>query len=266
MAEPTASIQLIVFGQRNRDDIAGVLRDVAAAGFPAIEAGNLFQSYGEETALRLLAENNLRVSGAHFGYGDYADADRLGAHIAYAKALGLQNLMCSGVAGIKWGQKMEQSVAGYRESARLFNEVGRRLTGEGLIFNYHNHAWEFDDLGGVNGMEVLAEETDPAVVKFNMDVFWLYYGGQDPVAFIAKHAGRAGYYHFKDGRRITDADGKARPEFLELGRGDVDLKAAMAAARQAGAQWIVAEQDNTTLPPLESATISRRYMKEALGV
>jgi sugar phosphate isomerase/epimerase len=258
MPQPTASIQLIVFGQRNRDDIAGVLKDVATAGFPAIEAGNLFDSYGEETSRRLLAENGLRVSGAHFGYGDYSDPARLSRHIAYAKAIGLQNLMCSGVAG--------DGVEGYKQSAKVFNEVGKRLADEGLVFNYHNHAWEFNDLGGVNGMEILGAETDPALVKFNMDVFWIYYGGKDPVEFIAQHADRAGYFHFKDGRKIQDAEGKPRPEFLELGRGDVDLKAAMEAARKAGATWIVAEQDSTTLTALESATISRNYMRDALGV
>src|SRR5689334_13497641 len=113
MAQPTASIQLIVFGPRNRDNIAGVLKDVATAGFPAFEAGNLFAMYGEETIRRLLAENNLRVSGMHLGYRDYADTARLGQHIAYAKAIGLQNLMCSGVADGKTAE-------GYKQSARVF--------------------------------------------------------------------------------------------------------------------------------------------------
>lgn len=258
MTQPTASVQLIVFGKRNQDDIAGVLKEVATAGFPAIEAGNMFATYGEETTRRLLAENNLQLSGAHFGYGEYADSEKLDQHIAYAKAVGLKNLMCSGVADGK-------TADGYRLSAKVFNAVGKRLADEGLAFNYHNHDWEFNDLGGVTGMEILAQETDPAVVRFNLDVFWLFYAGQDPTAFIAQHANRAGYFHFKDGRE-KNVDGARRPEFLELGRGDVDLKAAYNAAMDAGATWIVAEQDSTALTPLEAVTISRKYLKEVLGV
>ncbi len=258
MTTPIASIQLIVFGSRNQTDIAGVLKEVAAAGFPAIEAGNMFLSFGEDTSRQLLAENNLQVSGAHFGYGDYADPAKVDAHIAYAKAIGIKNLMCSGVSDTK-------SVQGYKDSAKLFNAIGKRMAEEGLAFNYHNHAWEFDDLGGVNGMEILAEETDPALVKFNIDVFWLFYGEQDVVGFIEKHANRAGYFHFKDGRAKIDEEGKRRPEFLELGNGDVNLKAAYAAAIAAGAEWIVSEQDNTLLTALEAATISRNYLK-TLGV
>lgn len=257
MAEPTASIQLIVFGARNREDIAGVLGDVATAGYPAIEAGNMFQSYGEAETRRLLAENNLQVSGAHFGYGDYADPAKLDAHIAYCKAMGIKHLMCSGVADTK-------TVAGYKTSSRLFNEIGRRLKDEGLVFNYHNHAWEFEALEGrgVHGMQILAEETDPALVKFNIDVFWVHIGGESPVDFIHRHADRAGYFHFKDGRRKPDGS----LEFLELGRGEVDLKGSMAAARAVGAEWIVQEQDRTELPPLEAITISREYMRRELGV
>src|SRR5437660_1352133 len=73
---------------------------------------------------------------------------------------------------------------------------------------------------------------------------------------------RAGYFHFKDGNR--GADGK--PVFLELGRGYVDLKGSMQAAREVGAEWIVAEQDRTELPHLESVRISRDYLRRELGV
>ena len=70
------------------------------------------------------------------------------------------------------------------------------------------------------------------------------FGGEDPAAFIRQHANRAGYFHFKDGSRAPDG----KPIFLELGRGFTDLKASMAAAREAAAEWIVAEQDRTDLP------------------
>lgn len=255
MSDPQPSIQLIVFGERNRTDFPGVLRDVAQAGFPAIECGNLFQTLGEVEARNLLDSQKLRISGIHFGYAEYTDAAKLESHIAFCKAMGVRHLMCSGVADTK-------TVEGYRTSCRLFNEVGSRLKDEGLVFNYHNHAWEFEDLGGVNGMELISEGTDPDLVKFNIDVFWVFFGGRDPADFVRKHRQRAGYFHFKDGRK--GADGK--PIFLELGRGDVDLHSAIAAAREVGAEWIVAEQDKTELPHLESVSESRDYMRRDLGL
>ena len=257
MPESTASIQLIVFGQRNRDDIGGVLKDVATAGFPAFEAGNMFATFGEAETRRLLAENRLRLSGIHFGYGEYTDNEKLSADIAFAKAMGVRHMMCSGVSDTK-------TIQGYKDSCSLFNQIGARLRDEGLIFNYHNHAWEFDELEGkgVNGMQIIIDETDPALVKFNIDVFWVTFGGRNPVDFIKQHANSAGYFHFKDGNKGPDG----KPIFLELGRGYVDLKGSIRAAREAGAEWIVAEQDRTELPHLESVTITRDYMKQELGV
>lgn len=257
MPDPTAAIQLIVFGPRNKDDIEGVLHDVKEVGFPAFEAGDLFATYGEAETRKVLEETGLRVSGAHFGYGEYADPEKLSAHVATCKALGVTHMMCSGVADAK-------TVEGYRQSCRLFNDVGARLRDEGIAFNYHNHAWEFEELEGrgVTGMEIIAQETDPALVKFNIDVFWVKFGGQDPAEFIRRHRDRAGYFHFKDGERGPDG----KPVFLELGRGLVDLKSAMSAAREVGAEWIVAEQDRTDLPARESITISRNYMRNELGV
>jgi sugar phosphate isomerase/epimerase len=255
MSEPKASIQLIVFGERNKTDIAGVLKDVASAGFPAVEAGNMVAAYGEAETRRLLADNGLQVSGAHFGYGEYADREKLEANIAYCKAMGIKHMMCSGVAD-------RNSVEGYKTSCKLFNEIGGMLKNEGLVFNYHNHAWEFEDIGGTTGMEIISAETDPELVKFNIDVFWVAFGGKNPLDFIQEHANRAGYYHFKDGERTRDG----KPIFLELGHGMVNLIGCIQAAKRAGAEWIVAEQDRTELPHLESVTISRRYMRDELGV
>ncbi len=259
MSNPTPAIQLIVFGERNQTDLPGVLAEVKAAGFPAFEAGNLFAAFGEAQTRDILAETGLKVAGAHFGYGDFADPAKFEANLTYCTAVGTSNLMCSGVADSK-------TIEGYKASAKLFNEIGKIARDNGVAFNYHNHAWEFTDLGGTNGMEILASETDPELVKFNIDVFWVWYGNDDPVRFIGEHAARAGYFHFKDGKRRTDENGAVRPYFLELGRGDVDLKAAYGAAVAADATWITSEQDSTELTSLESATISRSFLRDSLGI
>src|SRR4029077_6499321 len=108
----------------------------------------------------------------------------------------------------------------------------------------------------------IARETDPALVKFCTDVYWVHVGGEDPVAFVRQHAERGVYYHFKDGRR--GADGK--PEFTELGRGEVDLKAAFEAALATNPEWIVYEQDRSAGSPTASVRTSRVFMRDQLGI
>jgi sugar phosphate isomerase/epimerase len=253
-----AGIQLIVYGQRNRDDVGGVLREVGQLGFAGAETGNLFRQEGDaEQVRRSFAEAGLALCGCHAGFAEYEIPEQLRENLAYLKALDSRYLMCSGVGDRKRG------LAAYRDASRRFNEVGKQCRDAGVVFCYHNHAWEFEDReGDTCGMDVLAAETDPALVKFCIDVYWVHIGGEDPAAFIRRHAERGAYYHFKDGGR--DADGK--PSFSELGRGEVDLKRALAAALETGPEWITYEQDRPTTTATESARASRAYMREELGI
>jgi sugar phosphate isomerase/epimerase len=82
------------------------------------------------------------------------------------------------------------------------------------------------------------------VVKFCLDVYWLACGGEDPAAFIRKHADRAAYFHFKDG--TFDAAAQKPLTFTELGRGQVDLKAATAAVREVAPEWVVTSRTGPT--------------------
>lgn len=253
-----AGIQVIIYGQRNRDDIAGVLKDVAEAGFAGAETGNLFRQEGDEARVRrMFAETGLELCGCHSGFGEFEDAAKLAENIAFLKALGGKYLMCSGVGDRKRG------LAAYHDACRVFNSVGQRCKDEGVVFCYHNHAWEFEDReGDVCGMDVISQETDPALVKFCLDVYWIYHGQADPVEFINAHKERGAYFHFKDG--VREPDGKAN--FLELGNGEVDLKAAYAAAVALNPEWVVYEQDRSAKEPGVSVRESREYMRSALGL
>ncbi len=259
MAKPDLAVQSIIFGDRINSDFNGVLEDISAAGYTAIEAGNLYAAHGKATVNDALAHNGVRIAGAHFGYNTYADDSLLKSALTFATDAGVQYMICSGVAD-------GSSVAGYKASAKRFNEVGKLLAEQGVRFNYHNHDWEFKDLGGSTGMDVLLQETDPDLVFLNIDVFWLWYAGQDPAEFIRRNANRSGYFHFKDGKRVVNEEGKRVPQFLELGSGDVDLKGAYAAVAETAAQWVVTEQDRTMLTPRESLSISRQYLRRALDL
>ncbi|MBM3459989.1 MAG: TIM barrel protein [Armatimonadetes bacterium] len=250
-------IQVIIYGQRNRDDIGGVLREVAALGYAGAETGNLFRQEGDPDAVRaLFQETGLALCGCHAGYGEFQDGERLAENLAFLQAMDSRYLMCSGVGDRSRG------LAAYREASRVFNEVGKRCRDAGVAFCYHNHAWEFEDReGDTCGMDVLAAETDPALVKFCLDVYWIYHGQDDPVRFIQAHADRAVYFHFKDGVRAADG----RAQFRELGCGEVDLKAAFAAASALQPAWIVYEQDRTDRTPTESSRVSREYLR-SLGI
>ncbi|MGQ9732181.1 MAG: sugar phosphate isomerase/epimerase family protein [Candidatus Zipacnadales bacterium] len=246
MSQPKLGLQLIVYGERPREDLQGVLTEVADAGYAGFEGGvGMFEKPGVKTLNALMAETGLAFTGVHSGYGEYTDLAKVAAHIENLKALGSQYLICSGVAP-------GEGLTPYEVAAETFNRVGAMCQEAGVVFCYHNHAWEFEAFEGVKGIHRLCELTNPELVKLCIDVYWVHIGKESPADFIRRYVNRAGYYHFKDG---------APGSFIELGQGEVDLPAATKAALEAGADWIVCEQDRTELEPKESITQSRAYLK-----
>lgn len=256
MSKPRVGLQLIIYGERGsgervREHLPGVLEEVAKAGYEGIEAGDIFRYVSVGEARTLLGETGLKLAGIHGGYADCVEERRLEENIAWLKEMGSRYLICSGVAP-------GEGIGPYREAAKTFNKAGAACRREGLVFCYHNHDWEFAAFGEKRGIHVLAEETDPALVKLCVDVYWVTMGGEKPGEFIARYRERAPYFHFKDGG--------PRGTFAELGRGQIDLPAAMRAALSCSPEWVVCEQDSTTIEPAQSITISRVYLKERLGV
>jgi sugar phosphate isomerase/epimerase len=244
-------LQLIVYGQRQNEDLAGVLAEVKEIGYDGAETGVQYPALGADAVIRAFSDAGLALTGIHTGYADMTDAAKVKDHIAFLKEAGSRFLICSGVAD-------NNALAGYEQSADTFNQVGQMCLDAGVTFCYHNHAWEFKPLeGGQQGIYTLIERTDPNLVKLNIDVFWVHIGGANPAEFIAKYSDRAGYYHFKDGAKTADGQ-----TFIELGQGEVDLVAAKDEALRHPLDWIVCEQDRSEKEPQVSIRESFDYLKD----
>ena len=151
------------------------------------------------------------------------------------------------------------------------NTVGRLCADEGLTFLYHNHDHEFRVHDGEVGFDLLLANTDPSIVKIELDVAWVTFGGGDPVAIIGKHPDRFPVLHMKDFAHLhpgsPTADGK-RDEavFAEVGTGVVNTAGVVDAARKAGVDWLVIEQDRmNTMGPMESLKTSFALLSEIVG-
>lgn len=247
-------IQPIIFGKRNGEDLPGVLADIQKAGYAGLEFG-MRDATPEETR-ELFSQYGLECTGYHSGYGGIDTLEKAQTTAKHLLGVGAKYLMCSGTAG--------RDKDGYLASCEVFNQVGKALADMGVHFCYHNHNWEFFDLGGgETGMDVLLANTDPAVVKLCPDLFWLACGGADPAAFLRLHAERAVYIHYKDG--TFDAATQQPLSFLELGRGQVDLVSATEAVKELNPEWVVTEQDKTEGDPAESIRVSAEYARNVLG-
>jgi sugar phosphate isomerase/epimerase len=257
-AKSRVGIQLIIFGKQPSTDLPSVLQAAHQAGYDGIEAGNLAGAHPVTELKRLLSDHHLVIAGAHAGFGDIQNRDRLKANVDYLNQMGSSYLMCSGVAP-------GDTIDAYYQSADVFNEAGAYCKHQGVTLCYHNHNWEFTQFptahGPVTAIHELCARTDPDSLKLCIDVFWVAVGGEDPAAVIHRYASRAAYFHFKDGLWDAGHPGKVT-RFLELGHGSVDLNSALQAALSVNPAWIVTEQDTPNDRPADvCATESRVYLK-----
>jgi sugar phosphate isomerase/epimerase len=140
----------------------------------------------------------------------------------------------------------------YRGWAERFNRAAQAAQAAGLRFAYHNHDFEFSRIDGQVPYDVLLAETDPALVAFEMDLFWVTKGGGDPLAYFASHPGRFALVHVKD----LDAGG----QMVAVGQGRIDFAALFARSAQAGIRHYFVEHDQPA-DPFASIQASLEYLR-----
>ena len=231
-------LQLYSLREETEKDFCATVEKVAKMGYTGVE----FAGYGglKPAALaQLLKDNGLAAYGTHFGALPKTDAE-LDAQIEMNLALGNPYLVCP------WHDMKNRDDA--LQLAEIMNETAAKLKPHGLRLGYHNHAHEFAKDGDDVLMDVLMENTEKEIFA-EFDVFWVAYAGYDPVEYIRRYAGRQPLMHLKE----LVADRKAN---VELGTGILDFAAIIPAGQQAGTEHFIIEQEEYTLPPLESCKAS----------
>jgi sugar phosphate isomerase/epimerase len=258
-------IQMWTVKSEAEKDLEGTLRKLYALGFREIE----FAGYYGKTAAEI--GNLLKIIGltpvsTHAGADDIvAKPDQI---IADAKTLGLKYIICSSPmssaakAKLDWGKKMDALDPGdWKLNATLFNKFGKQVKESGLTFGYHNHHVEFKKFGDKTAFDTLFGETDPALVKIELDVGWAVAASADPIAILNKYKGRVVALHVKDIGKLDPDPHKATT--TAVGEGTIDWKKVIGTARDNGVKHYFYEQEEPfTRPILESAKMSADYLSK----
>ncbi len=139
-----------------------------------------------------------------------------------------------------WIPEEERTPDGYRALADLLNERGEQTKKAGVMLGYHNHEFEFDEVDGEAGYDILLERTQADLVTMELDFFWAAEANVDPIALFEKAPGRFTSCHIKDRAR----DG----EMVSVGDGVIAFKDILPAAAQAGIERFYVEHDNPADP------------------
>ena len=138
--------------------------------------------------------------------------------------------------------------------------AGATMAAAGQVLTYHNHAHEFALVQGKTLLDTIYDSTNPAHLQGEIDTYWVQAGGGDPVAWCKKLAGRLPLLHMKD--YAVTPEGK--PFFAEVGYGNLNWPAIVAAAEASGCEWFIIEQDVCPVDPFDSLKLSFDHVKANL--
>jgi len=240
-------LQLYTVRELLKQDFDGTIAKVAQIGYREVEfAGNYGKSPKEARAA--LDKNGLVSPSAHSPLADIEK--KLPEAIETAHIMGHKFIVCPYI------EAPQRNADGWKHAAEVFNRAGEATQKAGIQFAYHNHSFEFaptEGLGGKLPFDFLLANTDPKLVKIEMDLCWMTVGGQDPVAYFNSHPGRFPLVHVKDwtkeGHGSNDYSGAVGHPVKEghmtnVGEGSIDWKRIFEQSGEAGIQHYFVENDD----------------------
>ena len=243
-------IQLYTLRDAARNNLEGTLTDIANAGYKDVELLSSMHNFGMPPAQlrQLLDRLGLRAPSTHVG----ADAfDNLNAVFDEAGTLGHQYIV---LASLPF-EPGKATLDDYRRWADRLNEAGRQARARNLWIAFHDEAYDFSPLiEGQMPYDVLADRTDPSLVRLQLDTGNAAIGGRDPLELMRKYGSRYYLFHIKDAARLgatTDA---------ELGKGMVDFGKLFAMIPDIDDKFLYVEQETYPGAPIDSVRRDYAYI------
>jgi sugar phosphate isomerase/epimerase len=258
-------LQLFTIRRPLAADVGGTLKRVAALGYEEVETygfdPNATGYYGlpaKEFAQRLRDLNITCVSG-HYDLNRFAEApdDALNRYIDQC----IEGAKVLGQSYITWPVLDETSkpIEKFKAVVARLNPLGERVAKAGLQLAYHNHGWEFVEQNGQLPYDILLKGTDPALVKLQVDLYWLAHDSKEPANYWFKRApGRYAMWHVKDMHKVSR-------DYTELGNGTIDYTQIWPDTELAGMKHFFVEQGgNFAQDPMKSIEDCAAYVKQRL--
>jgi sugar phosphate isomerase/epimerase len=265
------ALQVYSVREEAEKDFENTMRQVKAMGYDGVELAGLYGLAPEEIR-RILTELALPAISAHVPYVTLiADIEKTVSDYA---AIG-----CKYIAIPYLTEENRPGAALFDEVIENIRKIGAACSKLGVTLLYHNHDFEFVKMpDGSYGLDYLFQSVSPSLLQTEIDTCWVRVSGVDPADYIAKYTGRAPVVHLKDyvGQKSDNMyeligleDEKKAPQafaFKAVGAGVQNIPSIIKAAEEAGACWLVVEQDaHTENSAMKDAALSIDYLK-SLGL
>jgi sugar phosphate isomerase/epimerase len=237
-------------------DLPGTLAIIRKMGFRELEVGGFYGRTAAEFQ-RMLTDSGLKATSMMADWNQLVKST--GPAAEDARTLGAEYVVCSSIPHKKHQFSMEDA----GRAADNFNRWGEALARAGLRFCYHAHGFEFGSGPDGTLFDTLARRMDPKNANFEMDVFWIAFGKQDPAKMLERYSGRFPIMHLKDIRKGEPKTGEpgdvVEEASVPLGTGEIDWPAVLSAARNNGVRRYYIEEEHPDA--LKQIPETLRYLK-----
>ncbi len=241
-------LQLYSVRENMLADATGTLKQLAKIGYKELESAMSEKGayYGLEPKeiKKLTQDLGMTLRSGHVHISD--DWQRT---VDNAAETGQEYLVCSSMPS------KGQTIANYQHAAEVFNRAAEDCKKAGLQFGYHNHDYEFEKDNGQVLYDVLIENTDPDLVKMEMDIGWLVLSGYDPIVYFDKYPGRFPLWHLKD-------MSKAKKHSTEFGKGDIAIKKMLQNADKSKMKYYFVEQEEYSGAAMDAMKYDYNYLQK----
>ncbi len=251
MSKIPVALQLYTVREMLAKDYPGTLKEIKKIGYNAVQlTGNI--PYDGSRMKQILGDMDLAPAGVHIALDSLEH--ELNKWIEFCSIIGTKDLICPYLP-----EERRLGESGWLDTAERLNKIGEKCCEAGKRLSYHNHSFEFEKFSGKYALDLLFEHTSEKYLMAELDTYWIKHGGEDPVEYIRKYAGRIPILHLKD-----MADNKER-SFAEIGQGILNWDEIFKAGAEAGVEWFCVEQDVCQRDPLESARLSLEFIRANTG-
>ncbi len=236
-------------------DFEGTLRQLYLAGYREVEAAGYYDKTAAEFRVAM-DRAGLRCVSTHLTLSILRT--KLDESIDYARALGLDYIICSSSGGVHRdpAAKGDLTLDDWRYVAGEWNRIGEKVKAAGMTFGVHNHVPEFAVENGVTVYDELLRLTDPKLVVFEMDCGWAVASGHNPLDYLSKTPDRFPLLHVKDMAREPGG----RFHSVVLGQGVPDFAPILRAAT--GLKHYFIEQEEFLADPMTELREDADYMRK----
>lgn len=239
-----------------RDDLPkdprGILKKVASFGYKEMEsyegADGIFWGMGNKGFKKYMDELGMKIVSSHCNFRK--DFEKKAEEAA---AIGMKYLVCPHVG-------RQKELDDYKKIADEFNHAGEICKKNGIRFAYHNHGYSFELQDGQFPQDVLMQNTDPALVDYQMDIYWVIAAQQDPISWLKKYPGRFRLCHIKDRTKgIAPTPGEKNLSCI-VGTGSINFSAILHEAKKLKMAHYILEQEAYEKPPIECVKEGAAYL------